>query len=101
MVGKIIALLTLVALLYGGLTAITALDARYAKCQEVKSIERRLDVKIEGDILNQKQSRLWQMEDRYGADPEKVQNPEAKQQMKELRVGISTQENRLKALEVK
>ena len=98
MVGKIIALLTLVALLYGGVTVI---DSRYAKSQEVKSIERRLDVKIEGDILNQKQSRLWQMEDRYGADPEKVQNPEAKQQMKELRVGISTQENRLKALEIK
>jgi hypothetical protein len=75
------------------------IDNRYAKCQEMKSIERRLDVKIEGDILNQKQDRLWKLEDRYGADPDKVQNPEIKVQMKEMKAGIAVQQNRLKALE--
>jgi hypothetical protein len=96
MVAKIVAVLTLLGLIYGGLSWI---DNRYAKCQEMKSIERRLDVKIEGDILNQKQDRLWKLEDRYGADPDKVQNPEIKVQMKEMKSGIAVQQNRLKALE--
>ena len=73
---------------------------RYAKCADQKAIERRLDIKIEGDILNQRQQRLWQLEDRYGSDPDKVQNPEIKTQMKEIKAGIGMQQDRLKALEV-
>ena len=97
MTSKIIAILTLLGLIYGGLAWV---DGRYAKCADQKAIERRLDIKIEGDILNQRQQRLWQLEDRYGSDPDKVQNPEIKTQMKEIKAGIGMQQDRLKALEV-
>jgi hypothetical protein len=89
-------LLGIVAIIF---SAWFVMDARWAKCAEVKAIERRLDYKIESDKLNASQARLWTLEDRYGADPDKVQNPEVKAQMKELKATVSTQENRVKALE--
>jgi hypothetical protein len=98
MTAKIVAVLTLLGLVYGGLTWV---DGRYAKCADQKAIERRLDIKIEGDVLNQKQQRLWQLEDRYGSDPDKVQNPEIKVQMKEMKSGIAIQQDRLKVLEAR
>jgi hypothetical protein len=75
------------------------LDARFAKCAEVKIIERRLDYKIESDKLNTTQGRLWALEDRYGSNPDAVLNPEVKQQMKELKSTVNTLEGRVKALE--
>lgn len=97
MITKIVAVFTLLGILYG---AAAFIDNRYAKAQEQKAVERRLDIKIEGDILNQKQDRLWKLEDRYGSDPDKVQNPEIKLQMKEIKAEIAVQTDRLKGLEI-
>jgi hypothetical protein len=98
MIAKIAGVLTVLGILYG---VGSFVDNRYAKAQEQKAVERRLDIKIEGDILDQKQGRLWKLEDRYGSDPDKVQNPEIKMQMKEIKAGIAVQQDRLKGLEVK
>lgn len=93
---KAIAILTLIGMAFG---VLFWADARFAKCQEVKAIERRLDYKIESDKLNSSQARLWTLEDRYGSNLDAVQNPEVRQQMKELKATVTTQENRVKALE--
>ena len=64
-VGFLIALTTLVG------TAFTV-DNRYAKDQQVKKVEqkvqkveKRLDVKILKDRANALQERIWKLEDRY------------------------------------
>lgn len=93
---KILGILTLIGMAFG---VLFWADGRFAKCAEVKAIERRLDYKIESDKLNASQARLWTLEDRYGADPDKVRQPEIKQQMKELKATVNTLENRVKALE--
>ncbi len=93
---RIIAILTLIGMAFA---VFFWADARFAKCEMVKAIERRLDYKIEADKLSASQARLWSLEDRYGSNPDKVQNPEVKQQMKELKATVNTLENRLKTLE--
>jgi hypothetical protein len=85
---KIISILTILGFLCG---AALWVDNHYAKCAEVKAIERRLDYKIESDKLAITQGRLWTLEDRYGMDPAKVQNSEVRQQMKELKAYIDNQ----------
>lgn len=93
---KVIATLTLIGMAFG---VLFWADGRFAKCAEVRAIERRLDYKIESDKLSTAQGRLWTLEDRYGSDPQKVQNPEVRTQMKELKATVNTLENRVKALE--
>lgn len=93
---KIIAVLTLISMAFG---VFFWVDTRFAKCAEVKAIDRRLDYKIESDKLNATQARLWTLEDRYGSDPDKVQNPEARQKMKELKVDLGHLEDRVRNLE--
>lgn len=95
---QLVSIVTIIGMAFG---AYFFLDSRYAKCGDVKAIERRLDVKIEGDILNQQQNRLWAMEDRYGSDPDKIQDQDKRQQMKELKVNIENQRNRVRSLESK
>jgi hypothetical protein len=95
---RIIAILTIIGMAFG---VFFYLDSNYAKCAEVKAIERRLDYKIESDKLTTTQGRLWRMEDRYGADPDKIQDKDVRQQMKELKVDIDVQKERVKHLEGK
>ena len=99
---KIISILTIMAMLSGGFLWF---DSKYAKCADVKmaqasieGVERRLDLKIEGDRLDRTQARLWSLEDRHGADPDKVQDPHIKQQMKELKAQIPILEDKVKRL---
>jgi archaellum component FlaC len=94
-VAKILSILTIIGMAFG---VFFYVDAHYAKCAEVKAIERRLDYKIESDKLTATQARLWSLEDRYGSDPDKVQNPEIKQQMKELKSSLNGLEDRVKKL---
>ena len=93
---KAISILTLIGMAFG---VFFYLDTHYAKCAEVKAIERRLDYKIESDKLNATQDRLWTMEDRYGPDPDKVVDPTVRQRMKELKSDLVTIKDRVNKLE--
>jgi hypothetical protein len=46
--------------------AYVAVDSRYAKAEDVKQIDIRLEQKILADKSDILQERLWKMEDRYG-----------------------------------
>ena len=94
----ILTVLTIIGMAFG---VYFFLDATFAKCAEVKAIERRLDYKIESDTLNTLQERLWKMEDRYGPNPDKIPDPGVKQQMKELKTGVGTQRNKVDRMEGK
>lgn len=96
MIPKIVAVLTLLGLIYGGISWI---DGRYAKCAEVKSLEKRVNLQETGTVLNQKQSRLWAYEDRYGKDAAKVSDPITRGEMKQLQVDVPKLQDRIKALE--
>jgi hypothetical protein len=93
---RIISILTLIGMAFA---LFFWADSRFAKCAEVKAVERRLDYKIESDKLNSAQARLWTLEDRYGSNLDAVRQPEVRQQMKELKAIVNTLDNRVKALE--
>jgi hypothetical protein len=90
------ALLTVAGFAWG---IISFVDSRYAKCAEVKAVERRLDLKVEGDVLNQKQDRLWKLQDRFGTDPTKIPDQDIRQQYKELETGVQYQREKVRQLE--
>lgn len=96
MTAKIAAILTILGLLFG---AVLWVDSRYAKCAETKSLEKRVNIMETGTVLNQKQSRLWAYEDRYGVDAAKVSDPNTRQEMKQLQVDVPVLRERMKALE--
>ena len=93
---KIISILTILGFAFG---AFFWADAHYAKCAEVKSLEKRVNLAETGTILNQKQTRLWAYEDRYGKDAAKVSDPIARQEMKQLQVDIPALRSKMDALE--
>ena len=99
---KIVSILTIMAFLSG---AFLWFDSKYAKCADVKmaqasieGVERRLDHKIAGDSLDRTQVSLWALEDRYGSNPDTVQDPNIKQRMKELKAQIPILEDKVKRL---
>lgn len=58
-------------------SAYFAIDAHYAKAEEVKKIELRLEQKIIADRSDKLQERIWKYEDRYpnrGIAPREVQD---------------------------
>jgi hypothetical protein len=93
---KIISILTILGFAFG---AFFWADTRFAKCAEVKSLEKRVNLAETGTILNQKQTRLWAYEDRYGKDPAKVSDPITRQEMKQLQVDIPALRGKMDALE--
>jgi hypothetical protein len=97
-IGAIVTVLTIVGMAFG---IYFFLDANYAKCQDVKAIERRLDYKIESDKLSTSQDRLWKLEDRYGVDASYATDPTVRQHMKELRTTVDEQRDRVRRLEGK
>ena len=108
MTSKIIAILTLLGLVYGGLTWV---DGRYAKCQEtkaeikvtkdsVKEVKRSVDILSTGITRDAKQSRLWALEDRYKtSDPTKIPDTDKKQEMRQLQIDLPKLQDKLRALE--
>jgi septation ring formation regulator EzrA len=57
-----IAVITLISFAFG---VYFFVDSRYALAENVKQIEQRLDYKIKSDQVDQIQTRLWKIEDRY------------------------------------
>lgn len=55
-----IAVCTLIAIVLGGM-------AYFAKADDLRMVELRLDQKITNDQIMQLQNRLWQLEDRHDA----------------------------------
>jgi hypothetical protein len=88
--------LSLLGLIYGGLCFV---DSRYAKSADTKSLERRVNLMEAGTVLNQKQSRLWAYEDRYGKDPTKVTDPITRQEMKQLQLDVPKLQDKVRTLE--
>ena len=79
----------LVAVVASFFAAYLFLDTRFAKCAEVKVIERRLDYKIANDKPMGIQQRQWQLEEKY---PDKSKAPQETQiQMKELGAALERQ----------
>ena len=93
---QIATLLGICAILFG---AWFTLDARFAKCAEFKSLERRVSLSETSTILNQKQLRLWAYEDRYGKDPAKIPDPGDRQEMKQLQVDVPRLQEKVRVLE--
>jgi hypothetical protein len=91
----ILALVTIVGSVF---TGYLFLDARFAKCADVKAVERRLDYKIENDKLMGMRSRQWQLQDKY---PDASKAPqETQQQMKEIGADLEMQKEKVKKMEV-
>lgn len=65
-VTPLITMATFTSVLFGGFFWI---EGRYAKADQVSQLERRLDIKVKSDFLQQTQSRIWQLEDRLKAQP--------------------------------
>jgi hypothetical protein len=63
-----ISLITLLSMLFGTYFWI---EARYAKADDLKETNQRLDYKIKSDQADSIQGRLWKLEDRY-QDPKKM-----------------------------
>jgi hypothetical protein len=95
-ISSLAALLALIGTLFAGWFF---LDARFARCADVKAIERRLDYKIENDQLMGMQQRLWQVQEKYpnvSLAPPVVQN-----QVKELEASVDMQRDKVKRMEKK
>ena len=95
-ISQIATLLGIIAIFFG---AYLFLDSTFAKCAELKAIERRLDYKIENDKLMGMQQRQWQQQGRY---PVPTRAPaETQKQMKELDSDIDMQRDKVKKMESK
>lgn len=95
-ISQIAALLGIIAICFG---AYLFLDTHFAKCAELKAVEKRLDYKIENDKLMGMQQRQWQQQAQY---PVPAMAPINEQkQMKELEADIDMQRDKVKKMESK
>lgn len=92
LVKSIVSLAGLISIVFG---VYFYVDKTYARDSKLCLVELRLDQKIQSDQLNTSQSRLWRLEDRFGSDPDKVQDPVIKQEMKEIKTQIEQQKQEL------
>lgn len=95
-IGIIVGILTILAMIWA---AVSYIDTRYAKAEEQKAIEKRLDYKIENDKLVGMQERQFQLNRQY---PAAVKRPEViDKQIKELDSDVEMQRSKVKKLEAK
>jgi len=92
----IISILTVVGIAFG---AYFYIDNRYAQCEDVKKIERRLDYKIIADQLKSVQDRIWRLEDRNAK--EKVIPKSVKEEQRQLEEDKNLLQKKLEVLENK
>ena len=95
-IGPIAAIIAIFGAFWG---AYSFVDNHYAKVEEVKLIEQRLDYKIDSDKLYEMQNRLWKYEDRY-----KEMNsapPEIQTEWKNLKYQFELQKSKVAKFEIK
>jgi hypothetical protein len=85
---------TLIGMISG---AIYFFDARFAKCAEVKAIERRLDYKIEKDYLLGMRDQLYQLRQQHPTTASRT--PVIEKEINDLETTIPMQRDKVKALE--
>ena len=93
-IASVVALLTIIGAAFSGFFF---LDARFAKCADVKAVERRLDYKIENDKLMGMRARQWQLQDKY--PNVSVAPQETQQQLKEIGADLEMQKEKVKKME--
>jgi len=89
----IIALLTIIGFTFG---AYFYIEDRYARCEDVRKVEKRLDYKIVSDQLQAVQQRIWQIEDRF---KKKEMDATTKEEMRELGMKKEELTRKIKVLE--
>lgn len=74
-------------------------ENRYAKAEDLKKIEKRLDYKIVSDQIMSVSERLWKIEDRYGNNPkdktikEEVRNLKGKKELLDRKLELLQKES--------
>ena len=91
---------TVVAIMGAVFAAYFHLEAKFAPCSEVRAIRERLDYKIEADKFDRMQDRQDRLKEKYGSDPGKIQNSEARRQLEELNQAIPVQREKLMRMEI-
>ena len=89
----VIAILTILGFAFG---AYFFVDDKYARCEDVKKIEKRLDYKIVSDQLLSVQQRIWQIEDRF---QEKKMDTTTKEEVRGLEIKKEELNSKMKVLE--
>ena len=89
-------ILKTILLLAAVITSAFGFNAYFAKANELKTVEMRLDYKIESDVFNSMRERLWMLEEKcnYGtcSDAEK-------REFKELKDDIEMQKEKVRELQ--
>jgi hypothetical protein len=81
-------------------------DKTYAKCERVQevlvlaqTVDKRLEYKIQDDILKNVRQRYWSYTDKYGQNGERAPDDKIKSEMKELKQDFESQDRKVKQLE--
>lgn len=91
-------ILTIIALLTAFSGGYFYIDRTYAREQEVRQLENRIDYKIAKDALHDIQDRLWKLEDRY---LKKVMPDTTKEEYRKLQEDKKEIEEELKTYKAK
>lgn len=94
---------TIIALFFGGFFTIDRLYARDAKVERVyqfvQVVDKQLQLKVQGDILEGKQKRFIAFTDKYGPNGEKAPDPAIKGMMMDMQKDINQQDTVVKTIE--
>jgi hypothetical protein len=89
-------LLTLATLITVVFTGYFWLEGHYASAEELAQLETRFEIKINNDLLQSTNTRIWQLEDRLQDRPDDMT---AKEELRELKEDKSRLERKLELLE--
>jgi hypothetical protein len=92
-IAPLITVASFIAVLFGGFFWI---EGRYAKAQDFRQLDRRLEIKVTGDFLQQTQARIWQLQDRIKTKPDDIT---AQEELRRLTEEKNRLQNKLDTLE--
>lgn len=91
LIQTVIAICTLIAIVFSGM-------AYFAKADDLRMVELRLDQKITNDQIMQLQNRLWQLEDRHDTKKCEEWPQSIKEEHRKLKVEIDNLKQRQQKL---